>query len=1218
MNQRDKPAKTPAFDPRRYRVMVDLVTPEKGSAALQELAFRLLKAPSGSERVYKSAVTTEVPRKLAALFLRHAGGDTGWLDSDQLYEALRPGKCTAAWLTERLGDPELELTARGERKHYHHLFETRKPRWEDKVKKVRLTSAWDGLQVELRVNGIPQARELFPAAAAYLLQPGAAPVPTWRTHAPAAQPVETPLPPLPRPCIPRPRFREAVETFLARHKAGFLEVTGAMGHGKTTAVMWLLHEWRRERRPFAVHFVAGQGHVGRDPRHIALALYDQLVARHALQPPADWETRFPQLDPNSARLRLDALLSLLSPDLVRAGKREVLCIEAADQVDAVEAGALIPRIIGSLPPGVFGLITTRPHKEGWKGPGSRTCIVESLEFTGLADDRAATRLLLSRRNARLRPRLPAAFLKRIFADPDRVPVMFTVDRLLRVLELADPADAARCRQLRDDPAAWLAAPADLVADEVEAVIQRAGRLARPLGREEVLTALGLLAAAAEPLRPSWIEAMDLEASCPAGLFRLAANFFHRRPDLEPDAPWQFSHPGYGRELLARVREAGLHLRLGRACVAAAGRPEDPAHGYALRHGVRHLLEAGRRDEAVRLLRETPFLDACAAAFPREPERVLAPLAACLAAAVAAPDVAAAAWLTLEHARRVERLRRVTPIQAWLSTQDWRYAWQIAERDAEPDRGRCYQLWLIRELRRAGRTAEAEAAQGRLAGGREVGGQSMFQDLYNCLAGSYLPNEEREVPRLKKGRALTPGEFDRWLTTAPRIVDYDDRIDALIALFHDFPAGQDARAARRLNDALATARQIGNGYVLGALFPVLAAAQDARAAQRLDDALAAVRQIHNVYDHAIALAALATALIAAQDSRAAQVLDGALATVRVIKDDYRCDHALAALFPALAAAQDTRAAQRLDDALATARQIRDDYRCDRAFVALFHALAAAQHPRVAQVLDDAPQIEFGYHRVCALVALHPILAAAQHPRAAQILDDALDDVRQIGHGSDRVHALVALFHALAATQDSRAAQVLDDALDGIRQGYWGDYQRALACAALFPVLAATQDARAAHVLEDARKIWHGSDDARALVALFPVLATAHDARIAQVLDDALNAARQVRGDHARSRSLTALFPVLAAAQDDQAEPRLREAEHVFRASRPDSEALSEAANLLASEGLPGGICILLPLLDLHAQHLPAARAALLALAKLAPEHAPAIAGWLYDARDEPPW
>ena len=672
-------------------------------------------------------------------------------------------------------------------------------------------------------------------------------------------------------------------------------------------------------------------------------------------------------------------------------------------------------------------------------------------------------------------------------------------------------------------------------------------------------------------------------------------------DSKMERRWQFFHtavadflrgrlPNSPRSLPSRQEEQWWGEALARACMIVAHQQNNPAREYALRNGVRHLLEAGLLKEAVKWLQESALLETCNKVFAVTPEMLaLQHLSRTLAVAVEAQDVPAAAWLALEHARRTEQVRRLTPIQAWLKTHNWEYAGGVSEFDSNTDLALCYKLWLIRELERSGRANEAECARQKLGSEAETEVGRGFDGLKNALQegqGSESDIRETKSAEVHTDKILSLSDITTVLEEASKIDDPFARARFLNEQYPNLPqefkrpypgdpitgmeevdtlmawhranhqihvstalelASKDTDEIRGLDKALEAALEIPITLTgttpLRSLYSALARAQDPDAARRLDRAMGAARVAPSECAHASSLCALYHMLDQKRKPDGAELLDEAIEVVIGIRHEWTRAHQLSDLCNVLAQAQDQGAGKRLDKAIRLAHDIEDE--SDRAKVlnALIPVLDGARDSdaamRLSKALELARELLDESTDKYTLVCLYPELTRARDLYGIKVVDKALDEVREIRNECARAQALRNLYPSLGVARDSNGGKLLDKALETVLEIQDKQTRTALLCA-LYPRFAKAEDPsshkRMEKVIEMSREIEDEQNRAYALVSLCPALAQVQNPDPDKLLGKAEEVALEIQDEEARSAALTALYIAMAQAQDPDCSKR----------------------------------------------------------------------------------
>lgn len=376
------------------------------------------------------------------------------------------------------------------------------------------------------------------------------------------------LPPLPEVNVPRVLFQNRIETLVAANTSGFIEITGEMARGKSTAMAQLVHNRINSGHVPLFYFIGkSRGNESTDPNHIARSLYFQLRLNYAFEEPFEWRD-WP------VEKKLAELMLKVSKERLTDGGKEVIFLDGADQIVGGSPGALAPTMLNNLPAGFFCVITTRPEKSAWRGK-SVLCLAED-RFADLVDEEHDERLLLEERVRRLqqarraRGEPPLAWK---FKFPDDIvakpfPTMFVLDSRLRSFEYpvhSDPKEDELCAALQANVEYWRTAPYSLVKQELERVLDFAENPDNykdanigKIGAQRALNVLAVHMCAGRPVSPRELQALDAAAgNTQDPMYKLwdkgteivlnrAKNLFRRSPADAPEAnqTLEFYHKTY--------------------------------------------------------------------------------------------------------------------------------------------------------------------------------------------------------------------------------------------------------------------------------------------------------------------------------------------------------------------------------------------------------------------------------------------------------------------------------------------------------------------------------------------------------------------------------------------------------------------------------------------------------------------------------------------------
>jgi hypothetical protein len=379
--------------------------------------------------------------------------------------------------------------------------------------------------------------------------------------------------------VGREKLIEHVRDFIEKRDSGYLVLIGLVGQGKSTFLAeWIRREQERLKEAVVYHILGREGTATATMENVATCLYGRLRRKWRFVEPVGWK--------GTDADKLELFLAHLSDNELRDRKKEVLYIDAADQVAATP---LLPGALRELPPGVLCVITSRA-KLDWLGTAESVTRWEL--DTRHVDDRSDIRSFLKAQSRHLSKPLPARFIEEIVRHPKEVPVFFTVAAGLR--ELEDPAATEEERnRWRTDAARWRFPAEETIRSEALRAIAKAGR--EGITERTFWRTLGLHATAAEELSEENLEELGLwEEGVTDRVLRLAANFFRARPILRaPSVPFFLDHPGYRREISYRRGARGAidcHRALAEGCRAVLARRPSSTSEYALRHRLGHLIE----------------------------------------------------------------------------------------------------------------------------------------------------------------------------------------------------------------------------------------------------------------------------------------------------------------------------------------------------------------------------------------------------------------------------------------------------------------------------------------------------------------------------------------------------------------------------------------------------------------------------------------------------
>jgi len=396
----------------------------------------------------------------------------------------------------------------------------------------------------------------------------------------------------------RSLFRK-LDEWIATTPAGYLLIVGGVGRGKTAFMAECVHSHIEQGEVPVYHFIDYHPSVTGGPESVANSLYQQLRIKYAVWEPREWGIQ-------TAGDRLELILKdQVAPKL--GGRKEVLFVDAADQVGVKDLEFLLPGALRlRLPAGVLCVITSR-YQLAWLGQP-----VTTWHWDDVADERGDVGEFLERRSRGLPVPLDELFVKTVLDQPGPK-VFFTVKKNLRTLEAE--GQTAVARELRANPLLWLLPAEELIEGDAQTRIRRLTGLG--ITEQVFWRTLGLLACAGKHLSPELMQELRVwEEGTTDVILRMAANFF--KTDMQvfrPQLTFEFDHPGYQRSIagdpndltrtpghLSEADRRWCHSRLADGCWHALVHGDFvPAMQYATEYLPRHLREAGRAEELV------PFL-----------------------------------------------------------------------------------------------------------------------------------------------------------------------------------------------------------------------------------------------------------------------------------------------------------------------------------------------------------------------------------------------------------------------------------------------------------------------------------------------------------------------------------------------------------------------------------------------------------------------------------
>ena len=376
-----------------------------------------------------------------------------------------------------------------------------------------------------------------------------------------------------------------IEEFIGREDSGYLVLVGGMGTGKSSLMAHLIEAAHKRGETPAFHIVGSDGDETTEPHAVAECLYTRLRRDRQFREPASWRDQA-----LTAGVKLSRLLTWLSDSTSSDDERsETLFIDGADQIKLGRT-KFLPGVLQSLPAGIKVILTSRPNLD-WLGPIDQ---VEVWDLDEYVDDSGDVRTYLELIREEYGLALPSRIIESI-TEADVRPNFLTVNACVREL-VANRTDTYASKDLYEDASSWLRAPEARIEHELWAICDRLQNESHgAITERDIWDVLGLPAIAMRALSEVDLAEFGLwDERVSAPVFEAAASLFRRRPlTRQPDLPYEFCHPGYRREIIARVGEHDLkclHGRLAKSCTLwnqLSGKRRE----YALRWRTRHSLES---------------------------------------------------------------------------------------------------------------------------------------------------------------------------------------------------------------------------------------------------------------------------------------------------------------------------------------------------------------------------------------------------------------------------------------------------------------------------------------------------------------------------------------------------------------------------------------------------------------------------------------------------
>ncbi len=411
------------------------------------------------------------------------------------------------------------------------------------------------------------------------------------------------LPAEPPDFVGRVHLTEALVQFVQETASGYGVVLGGMGCGKTSFMLHLIRRLDADGFQPAFHIVPSQPGAACRGENLAKKIYHHLRLRHITPEPVEWaEWDIVQ--------KLTELLKFLGAKNAHNGRKTVVVIDAADQVEMAAGKMLIPDILpAELPPGVVVIISCI-HTSKWL----RDDVAVSQRF-GIGAAREDAPLCTNDHEDVLRylrrqriSDLPESLIERIIRHP-KPPVFFTVVKRLADLRCATLEPEKR-RDYLEKPEMWASPPDELVQRKINTIFAKVD----PGGsmHAKMWDMFGVLAVVREPVCEQELSGLGLwtEGLSDVALREASSFFMPRKPDQPRHLdPFRFDHQSYLQAILDRIKDSGklrCHRLVAEACLDWRRR-QGLARNYALRNAPAHLRRARMWDELYELLTDFDYL-----------------------------------------------------------------------------------------------------------------------------------------------------------------------------------------------------------------------------------------------------------------------------------------------------------------------------------------------------------------------------------------------------------------------------------------------------------------------------------------------------------------------------------------------------------------------------------------------------------------------------------
>ena len=258
--------------------------------------------------------------------------------------------------------------------------------------------------------------------------------------------------PAPQPdFVGRAGLTAGILHFLRNTDSGYAVIVGGMGSGKTCFMKQTIRQLAGDGWNVVFHLVPSQPGTACRAENLAKKIYYHLRRTNLTPEPIEWADW-------AIEQKLGELLKYLGQRNAQSGRKDVILIDAADQVELAAGKALVPDFLpAELPPGILCVISSGPRLEWLR---DRECVAKLFSIgvrregtPACTDDWDDVLRYLRRQRVSC---LPESLIEKIM-DHEDPPVFFTVVKRLAELN-AGTLQADRKRDYLSKPELW-AAPA---------------------------------------------------------------------------------------------------------------------------------------------------------------------------------------------------------------------------------------------------------------------------------------------------------------------------------------------------------------------------------------------------------------------------------------------------------------------------------------------------------------------------------------------------------------------------------------------------------------------------------------------------------------------------------------------------------------------------------------------------------------------------------------